>query len=125
MSQYKVVEILNDDYKLVLNAGTNKGIKTGNRFLIYALSEHEIIDPDTSESLGYLEIVKGTGKVVHVQDKMCTIESDAYEISPPTKIIRKQNLLLGAYGGTTEEHTSSKEQIPFESPEIGDFAKRI
>lgn len=124
MSQYKVVGIFDNDYKLVINAGANKGIKIGHRFLIYALSEYEIIDPDTSESLGHLEIVKGTGKVVHVQEKMSTIESDTYDSAPPTKIIRKRNSLWGNYDAT-EEQTISKEHIPFESPKKGDFAKRV
>ncbi len=124
MSQYKVVEILDSGYKLVINAGANQGIKTGNRFLVYALSEHEIIDPDTGESLGYLEIVKGTGKVIHVQDKMCTIESDVYEANPSTTVTRTKNPLFGAYG-ITEEQSSSKAHIPFEYPKIKDFAKKI
>lgn len=124
MNQYKVVDIFDDKYKLVINAGTNKNVKIGNRFLVYALSDHEIFDPDTKESLGYLEIVKGTGKVIHVQEKMCTIESDVYEASQPTKIIRTKNPLLAGFG-TTEEQTSSREHVPFDSPEIGNFAKQI
>ena len=122
MSQYKVVTVMNNDYKVVINAGGNQGIKTGQRFLIYSLSEHEIIDPDTNESLGYLEIVKGTGKVIHVQEKMCTIESDVYETSQPTKIIRK-GPMLGL--GITEERTTTRDHMPFSDPAIGDFAKQI
>ncbi len=124
MSLYKVVEILDGGYKLVINAGANQGIKSGNRFLVYTLSEHEIIDPDTKESLGYLEIVKGTGKVTHVQEKMCTIESDVFETTPSTTITRRKNPLFGAYG-ITEEQSSSKSHIPFEDPKINDFAKQI
>jgi hypothetical protein len=122
MNQYKVVQILNDDYKIVINAGDNKGIKKGQRFLVYALSDHEIFDPDTQKSLGFLEIVKGTGKVIHVQEKMATIESDVYETSQPTKIIRKNPM----YGfGSTEEETVSREHIAFDNPRIGDFVKQI
>ena len=122
MSQYKVVRTLDDDYKVVINAGHNEGIKNGQRFLIYALSDHEILDPDTKSSLGFLEIVKGTGRVVHVQEKMATIESDMYETSQPTKIIRKNPM----YGfGTTEEQTVSKDHIAFNNPKIGDFVKQL
>lgn len=124
MNQYKVVDIIDNNYKVAINAGSNKGIKLGDRFLIYALSDHEIIDPDTSESLGYLEIVKGTGKVTHIQEKLCTIESDVYEISQPTKIIRSKNPFWGNIG-TTEEHTSTREHVPFEEPSVGDFARQI
>lgn len=122
MSQYKVVQTLDNDYKIVINAGNNEGIKNGQRFLLYALSDHEIFDPDTGASLGFLEIVKGTGKVIHVQEKMATIESDVYETSQPTKIIRKSPM----YGfGTTEEQTMSREHIPFDYPEIGDLVKQV
>ena len=38
MSQYKVVSVMDDDYKIVINAGVNKGIKTGQRFLVYKSS---------------------------------------------------------------------------------------
>lgn len=124
MSQYKVVEILNHGYKLAINAGANQGIKRGERFLVYALSEHEIFDPDTGESLGYLEIVKGTGKVIHVQEKMCIIESDVYEANPSTTITRTKNPLFGSYG-FTEEQSSSKAHLPFEEPALRDFAKQI
>lgn len=122
MTQYKVVAILEDDYKVVINAGSNKGIKKGQRYMVYALSDHEILDPDTNESLGYLEIVKGTGRVVHVQETMATIESDSYETSQPTKIIRKNPV----YGlGTTEEERVSREHIAFEDPKIGDLVKQV
>ena len=42
MSQYKVVDVMDDDYKIVINAGINKDVKKGQRFLVYALSNHEI-----------------------------------------------------------------------------------
>lgn len=122
MSLHKVVEVLDDNYKVVINAGKDKDIKLGQRYMVYALSKHEILDPDTKQSLGFLEIVKGTGKVVHVQEKMATIESDIYETSQPTKIIRKNSI----YGfGSTEEESVSREHIAFNDPEIGDFAKQV
>lgn len=121
MTQYKVVETLDNNYKLVINAGLNKHVKLDQRYLVYSLSDHEIIDPDTKQSLGYLEIVKGTGKVVHVQEKMATIESDTYKMSQPTKTIRKSPIGFGS----TEEETISKDHIAFANPEIGDFVKLI
>ena len=45
----------------------------------------EIFDPDTKKPLGKLEIVKGTGRVVHVQPKMCTIRTDMEEYSKTKK----------------------------------------
>ena len=61
-----VASIINE-YKVVINRGIKHDIRLGQRFLIYKLSDEEIIDPITKEPLGYLEIVKGTGKVIHLQ----------------------------------------------------------
>ncbi|MFV0606645.1 MAG: hypothetical protein ACK5NK_12465, partial [Niabella sp.] len=65
---FKVAEIISDE-QLIINAGTNQGIRKGYKFLIYSLGE-EIFDPDTNESLGQLETSKGVGEVIHVQEKM-------------------------------------------------------
>ena len=91
MTKYKVVEIIDDGMKLVINAGAGTGIEPGQRYLVYALSDYEIMDPDTGKSLGFLELVRGTGKVTHVQEAMSTIESDVYERAPETKIVRKRS----------------------------------
>ena len=119
--QFKIVSLINE-CKVVMNAGENQGIKLGQRYLIYALSSQEIFDPDTHESLGFLEIVKGTGKVIHVQEKMCTLESDTYKISS-RKITRKSPISI--YSPYEQEVESEREQLPFEQPEIGDLAKRV
>lgn len=127
MSKQLCVVHIQDDYKLVLNIGSNDSIKNGTRFLIYALSDHPIIDPVSNESLGFLEIVKGTGKVIHLQDTMCTIESDKYENSLPRKTIRKikPSIFSPFDDGPTEETVVEREHIPFDNPEIGDFAKPV
>lgn len=66
---YKVVKII-DDETIVINAGTEDGIKFGNEFEIYEAGE-EIFDPDTKESLGTLDTIKETVKAVNVLQKMC------------------------------------------------------
>ena len=68
-----------DPCKVVMNRGVLHGVKEGQRFLVYKLSEEVIVDPASGESLGYLEIVKGRGRVSHVQEKMSIVESDRRE----------------------------------------------
>ena len=115
-----VVRLVNR-YTLVINRGHLDGIKNGQRFLIYRLSEDEIVDPETGENLGRLETVKGTGKVIHVQERISTIESD--KRGSPTRSIIRRNPIF-AYG-VEEMITPSDEIISFDDPQIGDRAKPI
>lgn len=131
MKTIKVIHVSDDYCSVSLNAGTREGISLGDKFLVYAVSDHEIIDPDTNESLGFLEFVKGTGKVIHVQEKLCTIESNTFKKPTPKKTIRTEkhnNSILSIYGPATTEETilsGEPEQIPFDCPQIGDLAKQI
>ncbi|MBG3876011.1 hypothetical protein FVW20_02955 [Desulfovibrio oxamicus] len=118
---FKVVKIISDS-RVVINAGTRDGIKTGNRFIIYKTGE-AITDPDTGEDLGPLEIVKGNGVAKHVQEKMSIIHG--YMII--TKKQRPSNMAAAAlysiYMQGPIEETEEIEEA-FEMPEIGDCAKR-
>ena len=114
-----------DPYKLAINRGAEHGIRLGQRFLVYNLSEEEILDPITHESLGYLEIVKGTGKVIHVQEKMATIESDQTEIANRTITRRGHPYIPSAALGDAVEEIVSPRKLPFDSAQVGDSVKPI
>lgn len=116
-----VANIINE-YKIVINRGNEHNIRLGQRFLIYSLSDEEIIDPITNEPLGYLEIVKGTGKVINVQERISVIESDKTEISN-RKIIKKGSLY--SFLGDAVEEIESPQRVPFEFVQVGDKAKPI
>lgn len=113
-----------DSCKIVLNVGEIDGIKIGDKFLIYSVSDDDIIDPISGKSLGKLEIVKGKGRVIYVQSQMCTIES--VNKRDKTKTIKNSNpyTLAGIFNQKTEEEVIEI-TIPFENPEVGDFAKEI
>lgn len=70
----RVAAVLNN-YQVVVNAGTEDGIKNGMTFLVYALG-NEIIDPETKKSLGNLEVVRGLIHVGHLQPTMFVGNSD-------------------------------------------------
>ena len=108
-----VVAKIIDEYTLVLNKGLNDGIEEEQNFLIYELSEDDIIDPITNKSLGKLEIIKGSGSVIHLQDKMCVIRSSKFQTSLLYKI--------GAFGAST----SKNNLLPFDNAKIGDLAKPL
>lgn len=113
-----------DEYTVVINKGSADGIKPNHRFLIYSVDDKPIIDPITNETLGILEIVKGTAKVKHIQEHLTTLESDQY--SKPTRTITKRkNPFLGYSDTITEEVNDDAERAPLENPSIGDYAKLI
>ena len=104
-----------DEYRVVINAGRADGVRMGQRFLIYKIGG-EILDPDTKESLGKLEIIIGTGEVIHVQDKMATLQTtEKYEIQ------RRPSSLLYL----TQALEVTKEPKAFINPEVGDIARLI
>lgn len=111
-------------FQVVINAGLLNGVKIGQRFQVFSIGE-EIFDPDSGESLGSLEVIKGTGRVIHVQDKIATLESDMVE--PGTKIVRKSTTpFFRAIGeGWTEEKALPPAPAKFKSPRTGDFVRPI
>jgi hypothetical protein len=64
----KVAKIL-DDQTLVLNVGRAHGVTQGMLFCIYAPVD-DVKDPDTGESLGSWEAVKGYLQATHPQEKL-------------------------------------------------------
>lgn len=122
----RVIHVQEYDQQVVINKGEVNGIKLGDTYLIYQLGE-EMFDPETEESLGQLEIVKGKGKVIHVQERISTIES--IDRTSPKKTITKRknrNPLIHFNDGYEEEViTGEGETVPFHNPKSGDFAKFI
>lgn len=119
----KVASII-DTKRIVINKGANEGIHLNQMFLIYKLGD-EIIDPDTKEILGQLEIVLGRGIVTHVQDKMATLTSNIIR-QGQTRVIKNpsKNALLNFIGGD-QIITEPGDIEPFNEINIGDFAKPI
>lgn len=122
LKNIKVAKVV-DPYKIVINKGSNDGVEKGQRFLVYSISPDEIKDPETGESLGKLEVVKGTGVVTHVQDKIATIESDR-KSKAFRKTIRKPLMTFSQFVGE-EEIVDPAETIPFDDAEVKDLVKGI
>ncbi|WP_150913865.1 hypothetical protein [Marinobacter halotolerans] len=110
----RIAQII-DDHRIVLNKGREHGVRIGQRFLILAIGD-EIFDPETHESLGQVEVVKGRGEVTHVQEKMSTLQTtETHEIR------RKPSTLFALTQGAEVAH----EPKAFIDPEIGDIARRL
>src|SRR6266496_2316195 len=70
MIETKIAQII-DATRVVLAAGKEQGVREGMEFVIYEFGP-EIFDPETKESLGRLQLVKGRVIVYSVQAKLCT-----------------------------------------------------
>jgi hypothetical protein len=126
----KILKVI-DEKTIVIDRGMEDGVKDGDVFLVYALGE-EIIDPDTKENYGKLEIVKGRAIVEHTQERIATLKSSK-TVLPDKKVIYRKPIgktfgLLSALGGameTKEEVHGEEEILPFENVKIGDLVKPI
>jgi len=80
----KVIKIV-DELKLAINKGSEDSIKKNDIFMIFEQGE-ELFDPDSKESLGFLEIPKLKMKVFNVQNKITLLESIETIIETDRKI---------------------------------------
>lgn len=122
--EIRVAKVLSGT-RLVLNVGSDDGIKKDSRFLVYSIGDEDIIDPITGNSLGKLEYVKGTGHVIHLQEKMCTIET--FRKDSRKRVIHRKDPFLWGIGGmeTETEEIPADELEEFDNVMIGDNAKLI
>lgn len=112
-----VAALLGSD-RVVLNIGSVNHVRVGQRWLIYELSDFEVTDPTTGESLGRVEIPKGTGKIVGVQERMSVLESD--QEPPETSPTGLASSTIG-FG----ELMNPARKAPFRNATEGDRVKRL
>lgn len=117
-----LVAKVNDEYTLVINRGSEHGVTKGDHFLVYYVDPEELTDPETGESLGHLEIIRGTGTATHVQPRMATIKSN--RVVSRGRIIRRQTGILASLSGEIVEEPE-KEAMPFDDPNVGDKVKPV
>lgn len=131
VTQAATVAKVIDEYTVVINKGAADGVRDGAIFLIYGLGD-EILDPETKESLGNLELVRGIGSAIHVQEKMTTIKSAKTRSPTPTiKTVKRSTIGMGLVfrGGagdeTIEERRGEPAMVPFDGARTGDRAKPL
>lgn len=78
----RIVKVLSDS-KITINKGRYDGVKKGSMYLIYSLDPDDVIDPETGENLGKIEIPKGYARVIHIQDRLTTLEGVAIKPESP------------------------------------------
>lgn len=118
----RVLKVI-DEYTLVINKGSDDGVIMTNRFLIYHLGE-DMIDPDTKENLGTLEIVCGEGKPEHIQERFTTLVTSLQSVKK-AKTVVKHGGLSSLYGTTEETYDPEVTAIPFENADTDCLFKQI
>lgn len=127
----KVVHI-SDKFSVVINAGSEKDVHVGMKFLIVGLGDL-IRDPDTGEELEQLEIVRGRAEVVHVQSKLSTLKSIEVDHQPDTREIKKVTsrsaglaALIGPQDVVTESITPSEPVLlALHGVKVGDLVIKL
>ncbi len=105
---YKVVDITSE-YDVVINAGyEDDNVTDGTKFEIFAYGK-EILDPDTKESLGTLDIIKQTVEAVNVYPRMCRCRN----IEIVKKTIPSILSSIALYEKETEVPTAQKLNIDY------------
>ncbi len=64
----KIIRIL-DEQRILVNVGFEQGVQPGDYYHVLMIGD-EIIDPDSNEPLGELQLVKAEVEAVHVLEKM-------------------------------------------------------
>ena len=124
----KVAQVI-DRFTFVINDGANDSVTVGQHYLIFRLGD-TILDPDTGDNLGRLEVVVGRARVTHVQERIATLESAETQIIPGTvrRIKRQGSGLLSALGGVPNEEEVEEGRETSKAPIevlLGDFARRL
>jgi len=120
----------NFPFEVVINWGSDHGVKVGDRFLVFGYGPR-IIDPESGEDLGVLEVVRGRGIVTHVQDRIATVRSTerGRRRGATRRVVRQSAtgpLSIGfGTGGLVEEEIPGDEDRPFSNAQKGDLAKPI
>jgi hypothetical protein len=118
----RIVKDLDVD-RWVLNAGLEAGVEAGDRFVVFELGE-EVTDPETGQSLGALELVKGYLRVAHVQARMSVaeLESRAKAAAPPAPQILSAQL---ASTSTAVPGVLPGGRPSSVDPRVGDHVRRV
>lgn len=111
----KVAKIV-DDNTIVMSAGSTKGVKVGQRVLVFRIGD-AIVDPDTKEPLGHVELPVGRGTVIHVQELLSTVAGDKDVSGPVTQPDAVMKFLYGPQG------PAPAIRLPFQELTVGDLVR--
>lgn len=124
----KVVDTI-DKFTIVMDKGSEHGVKTGDRFLVVGLGK-PIYDPDTQAELGCLEITRGKVSVSHVQEKIstacsCEVEKPSDVNVTPRNVERLASLLRPQHIVTEPIAPGEEKLKELDHAQIGDLLLKL
>lgn len=78
---YKIIKVINEQ-NIVINAGKDKGLEEGTELEIFTPGE-VLVDPETKEELGTLDIVKADIELTTLYEKFSICKNSAYVTTNP------------------------------------------
>ncbi|MFT8616867.1 MAG: hypothetical protein ABF723_13725 [Lentilactobacillus hilgardii] len=106
----KIIKII-DETTFILNVGQIDGIDENTKFRIIDSNPEPIIDPDTEETIGFLETSKGTIEADQVQEKMTVARTQLH-----TKL--NKSSLLSAMSALQPYETQYREELIVDETQI-------
>lgn len=97
---FKIAKIVND-YTFIINGGSTDGVEEADEFNIVQKEDFEVLDPDTGESLGSYELIKGKIYATNIYPKFSICETRTYQQTVNTNAF--QNII----GNSTKTITSN------------------
>ena len=107
MLEGKVIRIINDK-TILINLGSEEGVKIGTKFAIIGPGE-EIIEPETGKSLGPIMLEKARVVVRQVEPEFCRASTPIRTVKYPTSMDRMAELyasMAGLAGRTVRQQDS-------------------
>lgn len=122
-TNFKIVEILSE-YDILINGGTTHGIKENDKFEIYKQGR-PVIDPDTKETLGYFDMIKGIVVAKKIQEKITICSSleslnNAFTALGNALMRSHQEALNIDYNQLSDDYSEEEKKI-----RIGDLVRKI
>ncbi|MEU8425549.1 hypothetical protein AB0C15_32210 [Micromonospora sp. NPDC048835] len=106
----KVAHLI-DERTLVINRGTDHGVTVGMRFAVLNPKGADVVDPDTGETIGSVDIDKVLVKVVRVAPKMAVARTFRTFVSGIGAIMssEKRHETLSVEGSTYKQDLEEKD----------------
>ncbi len=120
----KIASIV-DERTVIINRGASADVREGMKFVIFVEGD-SVKDPDSGESLGTWEIVKGYVSAAHIQEKItvCIVSrpDERNSSKGPSKTLSSAMVEVSFNSGDTDEKLAVRSSEMAGRPRVGPVA---